>query len=102
MASVIRFTPDGKTAYVGTANTVVPFNTATGAVGKAIRVAPRGFMGAITDMAITPDGKTVYVATFLGTVIPVSTRTGRAGKPIHLSRSGFVALGGENFIRMTP
>jgi YVTN family beta-propeller protein len=102
MASMITVTPDGTTAYVGTANTVVPFSTATGAVGKAIGVAPRGFMGAISDMAIAPDGKTVYVATWESAVILISTRTGRAGKPIRPGRTRLLTLGGENFIRMTP
>jgi YVTN family beta-propeller protein len=101
MASVIVFTPDGRTAYVGTANTVVPFNTATRAVGKAIPLALPGFMGAITDMAITPDGKTVYVATLLGTVVPISTRTGRAGKPIRLSQNG-VVLAGSGMLPRVP
>src|SRR5262245_28623709 len=81
MASIIRFTPDGKTAYVGTANTVVPFDTATGAVGKAIRVAPRNWMGAITDMAITPNAKKVYVATCETEVVAIDGRPGRVKTP---------------------
>src|SRR5215813_1363437 len=99
MASIIRFTPDGKTAYVGTANTVVPFDTATGAVGKAIRVAPRNWMGAITDMAITPNGKKVYVATWETEVFPIDARSGRVAKPIQTSR--MMMLTGENLILIT-
>jgi DNA-binding beta-propeller fold protein YncE len=39
-ASVVAFTPDGKTAYVITDNSVVPVNVATGTPGRPIRVAP--------------------------------------------------------------
>jgi len=38
MASVMRFIPDGQTAYVGTANSVVPVDTASGGVGVAVLV----------------------------------------------------------------
>jgi DNA-binding beta-propeller fold protein YncE len=81
-------TPDGKTLYIdgitgsGTKGFIVPVNTATGAVGKAIIVA-----GFPYPMAITPNGKTLYVLCAGGPgpqdVVPVNTATNTAGPAIH-------------------
>lgn len=80
-------TPDGKTIYIdgitsGLKGFIVPFSTATGAVGKPIIV--RGFP---YPMAITPDGKTLYVLCAGGPgpqdIIPVNTATNTAGPAIH-------------------
>jgi DNA-binding beta-propeller fold protein YncE len=61
--AAIAITPNGKTAYAvegGIADTVVPIDLATGAVGPPIHVAgPRGLGSAI---AITPNGQTAYVS----------------------------------------
>lgn len=81
-------TPDGKTIYID-GNTsagkgfIVPFNTATGTVGKPIIVS--GFPDL---MAITPNGKTLYALCGgpKGTqqeIIPVNIATSTAGPAIH-------------------
>jgi YVTN family beta-propeller protein len=85
-------TPDGKTLYIdgvtgsGTKGFIVPVNTATGAVGKAIIVP-----GFPYPMAITPNGKTLYVLCAGGPgpqdIIPVNTVTNTAGPAIQTGQS---------------
>jgi DNA-binding beta-propeller fold protein YncE len=85
-------TPDGKTLYIdgitgsGTKGFIVPVNTATGAVGKAIIVS-----GYPYPMGITPNGKTLYVLCAGGPgpqdVIPVNTATNTAGPAIQTGQS---------------
>jgi len=83
--AAIALTPNGKTLYVGTNSdaygeddTVTPVSTATGKVGKAIRVGE-----GIDTIAITPNGKTAYAASYnAGTVTPIRIATNTAGKPI--------------------
>jgi YVTN family beta-propeller protein len=67
---------------------VTPINTATGRVGKAIKVGNEP--GAI---AITPDGKTAFVANYgSGTVTPIRTATSKAGRAIKVGENP-VAIG---------
>ena len=89
----IAFTPDGKTAYVGSeSGTVIPISTATGTPGKPIHVVG----GYPNQIVITPDGKTAYVLTTpmsgQNTVIPISTATNTPGKPIEVARGAPLAM----------
>jgi DNA-binding beta-propeller fold protein YncE len=65
--TAIAITPDGKTAYVPVTTSrgeemVIPIDTASGTVGKPIRVGTSAAGGCDGDViAITPDGKTAYV-----------------------------------------
>jgi DNA-binding beta-propeller fold protein YncE len=68
--------PDGRTAYAATGDSIVPIDVATNAVGKPIRV-PAG----AGSVAITPDGRTLYAAGD-GGITPVSLRTCTTGRVI--------------------
>jgi YVTN family beta-propeller protein len=91
----LAITPDGKTAYVTTGETVTPINTATNTPGTPIHLAglARHFGGFWGQIVITPDGKTAYVLTFgvlvIGgvesSVTPINTATNTPGKPIHVA-----------------
>jgi YVTN family beta-propeller protein len=92
---LVAIAPDGRTAYALSGGIlfleganpagpgfVIPVDTATNTVGKAIRVtAPIG-------IAFTPDGKTAYVTSAPsrpgadGTVTPIDTAANTAGAPI--------------------
>ena len=81
-----------RTAYVAVgADTVVPVNTTTDAVGPPIKGLPAGLLlrGFPTSAASSPDRQTVYeVGTTTdgnGVVVPIDTATKRAGRPITLS-----------------
>jgi len=83
--------PAARTAYVVVgANTVVPINTATNAVGTPIKGLPNGVLTReyLALAASAPDGRTLYeVGTKdgIGIVVPIDTATQRAGRPITLS-----------------
>jgi DNA-binding beta-propeller fold protein YncE len=89
----VAITPDGRTAYVITGNSVTPVSTATGTAGKPIKVVSRGVFHP-DFIAITPDGKTVYVATSATyTVTPINTATNTPGKPIRVGwYPGWIAI----------
>jgi hypothetical protein len=80
-----------RTAYVVVgADTIVPINTATNAVGTPITGLPDGALTReyLTSAASTPDGRTVYAVGTkdgLGLVVPIDTADKRAGRPITLS-----------------
>jgi DNA-binding beta-propeller fold protein YncE len=87
--NALAIVPDGKTLYVGgflgtsaSSGYLIPVTTATGAVGKVIKVA--SYPAAI---GVTPNGATAYVvcqgdADVPGGVVPVDTATATAGKTI--------------------
>ena len=85
---LIAITPDGKTAYVTSDESiVVPIDTATGTPGAPIRVGVNrpGLHDQPDGIAITPDGKTVYVANIgSGTVTPIDTATNTPGEPVEV------------------
>jgi YVTN family beta-propeller protein len=85
---LIVITPDGKTAYVTSDESiVVPIDTATNTPGPPIAVGVNrpGLHDQPDGIAITPDGKTVYVANIgSGTVTPVDTATNTPGEPIEV------------------
>jgi YVTN family beta-propeller protein len=89
----VATTPDGKTAYVITGNSVTPVSTATGTAGKPIPIVSNGVFHP-DFIAITPDGTTVYVSTSAThTVTPINTATNTTGKPIHVGwYPGWIAI----------
>jgi hypothetical protein len=54
--SGVAITPDGKTIYAGTGDTVIPISTATNKPGRPIH-----FRAEIFTIAVNADGKTAYV-----------------------------------------
>jgi DNA-binding beta-propeller fold protein YncE len=77
----MAITPDGKTIYVGTGETVTPVSTATNTPGTPIHV--RGLPHGAFWIVMNPDGKTAYVTGIdPGTVTPISTATNTSGRPI--------------------
>lgn len=72
--------PDGRTAYIGSGNLLVPVDLVTGRTGRPIKLPMLG-IGAI---AITADGRTAYagnlkpVQPHSGVVVPVDLVTGTA------------------------
>jgi DNA-binding beta-propeller fold protein YncE len=109
MVTGIAITPDGRIAYaissvgipqndvvggdgyffrcIRLPGAVTPIATATGTLGKPIKVG----CGPIA-IAITPDGKTAYVGSRSGAVTPIATATGRPGKPIKVGGDGPEAI----------
>ena len=85
---LIAITPDGKTAYVTSDESiVVPIDTATNTPGPPIAVGVNrpGLHDQPDGIVITPDGKTVYVANIgSGTVTPIDTATNAPGEPIEV------------------
>jgi hypothetical protein len=83
--SGVAITPDGKTIYAGTGDTVVPVSTATNTPSRPIH-----FRGRVSTIAVNPDGKTAYVEVDprrrgpAPALVPVSTATNTPGKPIPL------------------
>ncbi len=75
----IVIAPDGQTAYVVAANTVIPF-----AVATLRHSAPIQIHRLITDIAIAPDGRNAYVISLENqlTVTPINLATNTAGQPI--------------------
>jgi DNA-binding beta-propeller fold protein YncE len=78
----IAISPDGRTAYAGTAHSVVPIDVATNAVGSPIAT-PAGAQ----SIAISPDGRTAYAAGS-GGITPISLRTCTADRVIATPRLG--------------
>lgn len=81
-ASAVAFTPDGRTAFVASADTdtVVPVDVASRATGAPIGLGAGTRPVALT---VTPDGRTVYVAgAGAGAVQPIDVASRRAGGPI--------------------
>ena len=87
-SGLIVMAPDGRTAYVTSAESmVVPIDTATGTPGAPIRVGVTGpgLHDQPDGIAITPDGRTVYVANIgSGTVTPIDTATNTPGEPVEV------------------
>jgi len=85
---LIVITPDGKTAYVTSDESiVVPIDTATSTPGPPIAVGVNrpGLHDQPDGIAITPDGRTVYVANIgSGTVTPIDTATNTPGEPVEV------------------
>ena len=85
---LIAITPDGKTAYVTSDESiVVPIDTATNTPGPPIAVGVNrpGLHDQPDGIAITPDGKTVYVANIgSGRVTPIDTATNTPGEPVEV------------------
>ncbi len=85
---LIAMTPDGRTAYVTSDESIVaPIDTATGTPGAPIRVGVTGpgLHDQPDGIVITPDGRTVYVANIeSGTVTPIDTATNTPGEPIEV------------------
>jgi sugar lactone lactonase YvrE len=81
----IAITPNGATLYAASAifDNVTPITTATGAVGKPIKV------GVYPEaIAITPDGATAYVVNGLvGSITPIKTATNTAGPAIAVANA---------------
>ena len=77
----IAVTPDGKTVFVGNANsgTISPIDVATRTAGASIPVAADS-----SQLAITPDGSTVWVACGgpTSTLVPVDVATRTVGAPV--------------------
>jgi YVTN family beta-propeller protein len=80
-AEAIRFSPDGRRAYVTTNfdGSLVVVDTKTRAVMNTVKVG-NGAVG----FAISPDGRQAYVVTHSG-VVPVGTRTGAVGTALPAS-----------------
>jgi hypothetical protein len=72
----IAISPDGRTAYAGTAYSVVPIDVTTNAVGQPIPT-PAG----AESIAISPDGRMAYASGGSG-ITPISLRTCTAGRVI--------------------
>ncbi len=84
-ASGTAITPDGSTAYVGTADGVLPVDIATGIVGTKILAGT-----AHSSVAVTPDGATVIVTNiFDQSVTLVATATNTAGPTISVGANPF-------------
>jgi DNA-binding beta-propeller fold protein YncE len=77
-------TPDGKTLYVTTGNSIIPISTATNQPGKPIHIGNDNAW----YMQIAPNGKTAYVGGFGNEIIPVNLATNKPGKPIHINDAG--------------
>jgi tetratricopeptide (TPR) repeat protein len=76
---------NGRTAYVMTANGVVPVDTTTGEKGATI-----GIGDAASAIAISPSGRTLYVAASNDKAIySVNLRTAAIGGPVKLTSSIF-------------
>ena len=88
----IALNPNGQTSYVlgygsaGVPGVAIPFNTATLAVGKAVRVGDNA-----GEIAFAPSGKWAYVlddgvqagaASSPGKVVPIDVATGLVGRPV--------------------
>jgi YVTN family beta-propeller protein len=89
----IAVTPDGRTSYVDDGGTIRTVSTATGAVGKPIRIDPAGGLEIMMDarfptIAVTPDGTTAYaLSSVADAVVPIDTATGQAGAPVPVGGS---------------
>lgn len=81
----VVLSPNGRTAYVMTANGVVPVSTRTGEKGATI-----GIGDAVSSIAISPSGRTLYVTASNGKAIySVNLRTAAIGGPVKLASSIF-------------
>ena len=91
----LAVSPDSKTVYVTSGDTIVPITTANNATASPIALTANSSPAAI---AITPDGKTAYVANESDdTVTPITLASKAVGTPIHLE-TGAGAVG----IAITP
>jgi DNA-binding beta-propeller fold protein YncE len=79
--SGVAITPDGKTIYVGTGDTVIPISTATNTPGRPIH-----FRAEVSTIAVNADGNTTYVEIGARSgprmLVPVSTATNTPGTAI--------------------
>ena len=73
----VAFTPDGKNAYVSTADSAVVINTATHAVTPISGLTEGGF-----GLAITPDGATVYVTSNTDQIVYAIATSNNSVTPI--------------------
>ncbi len=78
----VSIAPDGKPAYVLSAEWVTPIDVATGAAGKSIRV-PAGSGPMASELAVAADGKTAYVSGG-PSVIPINLASRQVLRPIRL------------------
>ena len=100
-------TPNGRTAYVTTANdAITPLNLASRALAKPISVPNKGL--GLSGIAIATDGNTAYVASYnndgntaSGALTPINLAAGTAMKPILVPPSGGPYGGGLYGIAIT-
>lgn len=105
--ALIAISPDGQTAYVVGAGsllpdaaapvTLTPIRTATNRPGRVITVCAPGNPGGVIApdaIAITPDSRTVYVSC-PGLVVPVRAGADTASKPIRVSSAGALAMAAD-------
>jgi hypothetical protein len=86
--SGVAITPDGRTIYAGTGDTVIPISTATSKPGRPIH-----FHAGVSAIAVNPDGDTVYVEAGPRVLVPVRTATNTPGRPIRVrSKGGVIAF----------
>jgi DNA-binding beta-propeller fold protein YncE len=102
----IAISPDGQTAYVAGAGsllpgaaapvTLTPIRTATNRPGRVITVCAAGNPSGViypATIAITPDSRTVYVSCpGTGKVVPVRAGAGTVAEPIRVSSAGSLAM----------
>lgn len=81
-AFAVAFTPDGRTAYVGCGNEIIPIDVGTGRAGTPIALPPLTGAHGPQTLAMSPDGRTLYMAGGTDTVTPIDTVTNRVGRPI--------------------
>jgi DNA-binding beta-propeller fold protein YncE len=82
--SAMAVTPDGKTIYAGTGDTVIPINAASHKSGRPIR-----FHGSVSELSMNPDGKTAYAQIHphgsASEIVPFSTATNTPRNPIYVA-----------------
>jgi DNA-binding beta-propeller fold protein YncE len=77
VAGAMALTPNGKTLFVLSADSVTPISTKTNRAGKPIKI------GYPAGMVITPNSKTAWVISQTdNSIVPINVATGKAGKPI--------------------
>jgi DNA-binding beta-propeller fold protein YncE len=83
----MAITPDGKTLYVASGNTLIPISTATNTPGKPIVLRGQTNSPFTYQIIITPDGSTLYVYNDNkpDIITPVSTATNTSGQPIPIA-----------------
>jgi DNA-binding beta-propeller fold protein YncE len=83
----VALTPDGRTAYAASGNTLLPIDLATGKTGRPVRLPMMPGIGAI---AVTADGHTAYVGNLkpekppYGVVVPIDLTTLTTQPPIRV------------------
>jgi DNA-binding beta-propeller fold protein YncE len=95
LAQGMAIAPDGETAYIALAHSVVPLHIAADMLGKSIEL-PAGLGDLGGALVVTADGKTLYVLSATaaggrqtGLVYPVSTATDKVGRPVRVGGAPF-------------